>query len=71
MLQRSHWYARGEYEYDDSFADSENAVCFNETDCKSPRDALDMPLSRKNWIDIEVSNETSFPKVREFKMHGL
>lgn len=38
-------------------------MCPNETDCKTHLDALDMPLSRKNWIDIEVTDEHSYPKV--------
>lgn len=59
-------YARGEYEYDETFADSANAVCSADDDdsnCTSPRAPLDMPLSRKNWIDFEVTDEKSLPKV--------
>ncbi len=56
-------YARGEYEYDETNADAAGALCFNSSDCSSPRAPLDLPLSRKSWIDVEVTNETSFPKV--------
>ncbi|TDL20055.1 phospholipid diacylglycerol acyltransferase [Rickenella mellea] len=62
--ERSYWYARGEYEYDDSQADSPNAQCFNGTDCDTPRTPLDLPLARKNWIDAEVSDDTCQPRVR-------
>lgn len=62
--ERSYWYARGEYEYDETNADAAGALCFNSSDCSSPRAPLDLPLSRKSWIDVEVTNETSFPKVR-------
>ncbi|KAH8115455.1 Lecithin:cholesterol acyltransferase [Phellopilus nigrolimitatus] len=48
-----------ETEYDETFADSENAMCENTSDCTSPRAPLDMPLSRKNWIDYEVNDEQS------------
>jgi len=64
--ERSYWYARGEYEYDEAYAaDSENAICTDDaTNCTSPRSPLDMPLSRKNWIDFEVTDEKVLPKVK-------
>ena len=56
-------YARGEYEYDETNADAADALCYDAKNCSSSRSPLDLPLSRKNWIDVEVTNETSFPKV--------
>ncbi|KAF8518206.1 phospholipid:diacylglycerol acyltransferase [Gautieria morchelliformis] len=63
--QRSYWYARGEYQFDETLdADAISPMCSNSTDCLTPRPPLDMPLSRKSWIDIEVSSDTSIPKVK-------
>ncbi|KAK7473039.1 phospholipid:diacylglycerol acyltransferase [Stygiomarasmius scandens] len=63
--ERSYWYARGEYEFDESFADGLNPVCTDPDDpgCTSARSALDMPLLRKNWIDAEYTDDTASPKV--------
>ncbi|KAF8589534.1 phospholipid/diacylglycerol acyltransferase [Ramaria rubella] len=58
-------YTRGAYEYDDnSNADAIDSTCTNSTECSSPRPPLDMPLSRKSWIDIEVSDEKAIPKIK-------
>lgn len=57
-------YARGEYEYDDTMADSELAVCEDDNNCTSPRGPLDLPMARKNWIDSEITNEKDMPKVQ-------
>lgn len=72
-LKRSYWYARGEYEYDESQAsDTLNPVCVDAegANCTNPKydgaSGLGMPLSRKNWIDYEVSDENSYPKVCSF-----
>jgi len=62
--ERSYIYARGEYEYDETFADSPNAQCSNSSECSTPRSPLDLPLSRKNWIDSEMNDETALPKVK-------
>ncbi|KAG8909366.1 hypothetical protein FRC00_010267 [Tulasnella sp. 408] len=66
--ERSYWYARGEYEYDDMLADSVQAVCYNTTECDTrgvtPRSPLDLPTSRQNWIDVLVTRENEVPKVR-------
>ncbi|EIN06718.1 Lecithin:cholesterol acyltransferase [Punctularia strigosozonata HHB-11173 SS5] len=63
--ERSYWYARGEYEYDETIADAAGAVCANETmeHCESLRPPLDMPLYRSTWIDSEYTDETANPKV--------
>ncbi|KAG8987079.1 hypothetical protein FRB90_003616, partial [Tulasnella sp. 427] len=66
--ERSYWYARGEYEYDDMLADAVQAVCYNTTECDTrgvtPKSPLDMPTSRQNWIDALVTRENEVPKVR-------
>jgi hypothetical protein len=56
-------YARGEYEHDDSAADSSDPTCPDSADGECIRAPLDMPLSRKSWIDAEYTNETINPKV--------
>jgi phospholipid:diacylglycerol acyltransferase len=64
--KRSYWYSRGEYEHDDTYADVIDAKCpeANGTECNTtPRPPLDMPLSRRNWIDFEMTNEKGWPKV--------
>ncbi|KAF8160852.1 Lecithin:cholesterol acyltransferase-domain-containing protein [Crassisporium funariophilum] len=64
--ERSYWYARGEYEQDDNFADSANPECVDPESqgCFDTRPPLDMPLSRKSWIDAAYTNETAWPKIR-------
>ncbi|KAF5345334.1 hypothetical protein D9758_008426 [Tetrapyrgos nigripes] len=62
--ERSYWYARGEYEQDETSADSPNAVCSSDgKNCTTPRPGLDLPLLRKNWIDWEYTDESVAPKV--------
>ena len=61
--QRSYWYTRGEYEYDEIQADAYPATCANTSDCVTPRSPLDMPLSRKTWIDAEYTDESVAPKI--------
>lgn len=57
-------YARGEYQFETVDADVMDPICSNTSTCLPPlRPSLDMPLSRKSWIDIEVSADTSVPKV--------
>ncbi|KXN91081.1 Phospholipid:diacylglycerol acyltransferase [Leucoagaricus sp. SymC.cos] len=65
--ERSYWYARGEYEHDDTFADGADPECHNPSadGCVSPKASpLDLPLAGKNWIDAEYSNDESIPKVQ-------
>ena len=68
-------YVRGDYEYDESFADTSAPQCFDANsspdgkECdiyKSPRAPLDMPLSRRNWIDWEWNDENAVPQVNGF-----
>ncbi|KAF8639548.1 hypothetical protein AX17_001453 [Amanita inopinata Kibby_2008] len=65
-LKRSYWYARGEYEHEEANTDSAESACDDPMieGCSSPRMPLDLPLSRRNWIDAEYTNENSSPKVR-------
>ncbi|KAF9524019.1 phospholipid:diacylglycerol acyltransferase [Crepidotus variabilis] len=64
--ERSYWYTQGEYEQDEIRADSVNPSCEEPsmTNCTDTRPPLDMPLSRRSWIDAAYTNETSWPKVR-------
>ncbi|KAJ3784308.1 phospholipid:diacylglycerol acyltransferase [Lentinula aff. detonsa] len=71
--ERSYWYTRGDYEYDETAADGIAPLCrdpnpgSNQTGtCAglSPRNQLDMPLLRKSWIDADYTDETANPKVR-------
>lgn len=64
--ERSYWYARGEFEHDESLADSPDAVCTDPDDdsCITQRAPLDLPLLRKSWIDAEYTDEAGTPKVR-------
>uniref|UniRef100_A0A0W0EX56 Phospholipid:diacylglycerol acyltransferase n=1 Tax=Moniliophthora roreri TaxID=221103 RepID=A0A0W0EX56_MONRR len=57
--ERSYWYARGEFEHDESLADSPDAVCTDPDDdsCITQRAPLDLPLLRKSWIDAEYTDE--------------
>lgn len=60
--QRSYWYTRGEYEFDDIQADAYPATCANTSECITPRTPLDMPLTRKTWIDAEYMDENVTPR---------
>ncbi|EJD47048.1 LACT-domain-containing protein [Auricularia subglabra TFB-10046 SS5] len=56
--ERSYWYARGAYEYEEAaMADSPDATCAVDTECTSSRPPLDMPLARSSWIDIGVTDD--------------
>ncbi|KDQ55163.1 hypothetical protein JAAARDRAFT_37689 [Jaapia argillacea MUCL 33604] len=57
-------YSRGEYEFDETMADGPNAVCYNTTNCETPRPPLDMPMLRRSWIDSDYTNESVSPKIR-------
>ncbi|TCD62272.1 hypothetical protein EIP91_007111 [Steccherinum ochraceum] len=66
--ERSYWYTKGEYEYDEIQPDAPSATCSNDAgnssaECISNRPAIDLPLFRKNWIDSEYTDETLNPKV--------
>lgn len=62
--ERSYWYARGEFEHDESSPDGSNAMCSNASDCLTPRAPLDLPLMRRSWIDAEYTDEAAQPKIR-------
>ncbi|KAG7449626.1 LACT-domain-containing protein [Guyanagaster necrorhizus] len=64
--ERSYWYARGAYEHDGNSIDGLNPTCSDAADdeCVSERSPLNMPLTRKSWIDADYTNETVSPKVR-------
>ncbi|PPR02423.1 LOW QUALITY PROTEIN: hypothetical protein CVT26_011391 [Gymnopilus dilepis] len=59
-------YARGQYEQNESFPDTEYAECEEPENvgCVNKRPPLDLPLSRVSWIDAAYTNETTWPKVR-------
>lgn len=61
--QRSYWYTRGEYEYDEVQPDAHNPVCDNSSDCQTPLAPLNMPLSRRSWIDADYTDNNAKPKV--------
>ncbi|PSS22692.1 hypothetical protein PHLCEN_2v2989 [Hermanssonia centrifuga] len=61
--ERSYFYTRGEFEYDDVQADSSPAVCYNTSDCLTPRAPLDMPMFRKSSIDAEYTDDNVMPKI--------
>ncbi|KAF8629410.1 hypothetical protein AX15_003464 [Amanita polypyramis BW_CC] len=68
--ERSYWYARGEFEHEESNPDNVNVVCEEPTvsGCSSyMRSPLDLPLVRRNWIDAEYTDENINPKVK----HGV
>lgn len=58
-------YARGGYEYEESFDDGANPICTDPSlaGCSTPRSPLDMPLLRQSWIDADYTNEVIYPKV--------
>ncbi|CAL1711147.1 unnamed protein product [Somion occarium] len=61
--ERSYWYTRGEYEYDEIHPDDVAGTCPNGTDCITRRTPLDLPMSRKSFIDSEYTDENLNPKV--------
>jgi len=64
--ERSYWYARGEYEQDETLPNSVDVECAEPDDegCANSRPALDIPLSRTSFIDAAYTNETSWPQVK-------
>ncbi|EUC57472.1 phospholipid:diacylglycerol acyltransferase [Rhizoctonia solani AG-3 Rhs1AP] len=69
--ERSYWYAASEFEYegsDGSVLDEECKTELGETgtnaSCVTQRTPLDLPLSRRNMIDVAVHNDTGVPKVK-------
>ncbi|KAF9039497.1 LACT-domain-containing protein [Hymenopellis radicata] len=64
--ERSYWYARGEFEHEDSPADGPNPTCADseDTECVTLGTPLEFPLIRKSWIDAEYTNDTVTPKIR-------
>jgi hypothetical protein len=55
-------YTSSSYEYDDTHSGLPHSIC-TDREC-SPRPPLDLPLSRRSWIDSEYTDETLNPKVR-------
>ncbi|KAJ4483601.1 LACT-domain-containing protein [Lentinula aciculospora] len=69
--ERSYWYTRGDFEHDEIAADGIAPLCTdsntgsNQTGLcagMTPRNPLDMPLTRKSWIDADYTDETVNPK---------
>jgi len=68
--ERSYWYARGEYEYEESNAEVADVVCDDPTThgCSTYKGtSLDLPLVQRNWIDAEYTDESNIPKIK----HGV
>ncbi|CAE6472572.1 unnamed protein product [Rhizoctonia solani] len=68
--ERSYWYAASEYEHEGSDSSVPGAECAADlgntganTSCVTQRTPLDLPLSRRNMIDVAVHNETGVPKM--------
>ncbi|KAJ8521178.1 hypothetical protein ONZ45_g2062 [Pleurotus djamor] len=63
--ERSYWYVKGGNEFDDTSPDSGNPHCVEpvQENCQSPRKPLDMPMSRRSWIDSEYTDEQITPKI--------
>ncbi|KAF8678940.1 Lecithin:cholesterol acyltransferase [Rhizoctonia solani] len=68
---RSYWYAASEFEHEGSenaTLEEECAAEFDETrvnsSCVTQKTPLNMPLSRRNFIDVAVHNDTGVPKVK-------
>lgn len=61
--ERSYWYARGEYEQNETLPDVVNAEPDGEG-CINSRPTWHGPQSRKSFIDAAYTNETSWPKVK-------
>ena len=66
--ERSYFYQQGGYESDDVASPSGSSECIDGTlqNCTA-RVALDLPLSRRSWIDSSVTLETQEPAVRSGK----
>ncbi|CAE6380259.1 unnamed protein product [Rhizoctonia solani] len=69
--ERSYWYAASEFEHEGSenaTLEEECAAEFDETrvnsSCVTQKTPLNMPLSRRNFIDVAVHNDTGVPKVK-------
>ncbi|KAF8740251.1 Lecithin:cholesterol acyltransferase, partial [Rhizoctonia solani] len=68
---RSYWYAASEFEHEGSENATLEEECtaeFDETrvnsSCVTQKTPLNMPLSRRNFIDVAVHNDTGVPKVK-------
>lgn len=63
--ERSYWYVRGRHEYDDSTTEPDQPHCIEpeQDGCQSPRPPLDLPMSRRSWIDSEYTDERINPKI--------
>jgi len=63
--ERSYWYTRGNYTYDEVLeTDVPDVQCDATRNCTSQRPPLHMPLSRKSWIDVDVTDEKAVPKTK-------
>ncbi|KAF8526019.1 Lecithin:cholesterol acyltransferase-domain-containing protein [Hysterangium stoloniferum] len=60
-----HRYTRGDHAYDEvSEADVPDVQCDAPGSCTSQQPPLDMPLPRKSWIDVDVTDEKAVPKTK-------
>lgn len=66
--ERSYWYQNGGYSREGVIS-TENSKCEDCSD-STPRVPLDLPLSRKSWIDSTVNLDSENPKVRSGVIFG-
>ncbi|KAG9084870.1 hypothetical protein FS749_004890 [Ceratobasidium sp. UAMH 11750] len=66
--ERSYWYAASEYELEDSANPLPGDECATDgqsnVTCVTQRTPLNLPLARRNFIDVAVHNDTGTPKVK-------
>ncbi|KAF9049924.1 phospholipid:diacylglycerol acyltransferase [Panaeolus papilionaceus] len=63
--ERSYWYTTGTFEQDETTVGIADEECQDDSieGCTNRR-PLNMPLSRRSWIDAAYTNETAWPRVR-------
>lgn len=57
-------YTRGNYEHDDTLADTEPPMRVEGSSCETTRSPLDLPLHKPTCIDNEYTDHGGNPKVQ-------